>query len=160
MQYYFCYTYSKVVKAMEKLVILSIQSYYANQIFSSTKFFEFRKRPLKESILNKDIYIYSAKDDKAIIGTLKVSSVLVGNMDEILKETGYDTRNDKDEIINYFKDAKTCYALKLYDVKKFKKPISLNELKVIKNNITMPQFYKYIYEGNPLYDYIIKKSKD
>lgn len=145
---------------MEKLVILSIQSYYANQIFSGSKFFEFRKKPLKESLLNKDIFIYSAKDDKAIIGTIKVSSILQGNIDEILKETGYDKRNDKDEIIKYFKNSKNCYALQLFDVKRFKNPISLAELKSIKNNITMPQYYKYIYEDNPLYDYVIKKSKD
>ena len=34
----------------EKIRIMSIISYYANQIFKETKKYEFRKSPLKESI--------------------------------------------------------------------------------------------------------------
>lgn len=145
---------------MKKIVLLSIQSKYANQIFNGTKVFEFRKKPLKADLLKQDIFIYSAKDDKAIIGSFKVSNILEGKIDEIIKDTKYDQRKDKDEIIKYFANSKKCYALRLYDIKSFKNPITLEELKSIQNNITMPQYYKYIYEDNPLYDYILKKSKD
>ena len=47
---------------MEKnrLIVISIMSYYARQIFAETKKYEFRKSPLKDDDLNKKIYVYSA----------------------------------------------------------------------------------------------------
>lgn len=70
----------------DKIRIMSILSYYARQIFNGTKKYEFRKSPLKDSDLNKKIYIYSAKGDKAIIGYLKVKNILQGTTEEILKK--------------------------------------------------------------------------
>lgn len=143
----------------EKIRIMSIISYYANQIFKETKKYEFRKSPLKESDLNKKIYIYSAKGEKAIIGYLKVKKVLLGTTEEILKKTGYDKRNDKQEIIDYFgKNNKKCYALELYEVTRLKEKIPLQELRKIDSNIKMPQYLKYIYPNHPIYNRI-KKSK-
>ncbi len=46
--------------------------------------------PLRNELLNKKIYVYSAKEDKAIIGYFKVNDILNGNMDKILSATGYD----------------------------------------------------------------------
>lgn len=45
--------------------------YYARQIFDETKLYEFRKTPLRDELLNKKIYAYSAKEDKAIIRYFK-----------------------------------------------------------------------------------------
>ena len=46
--------------------------------------------PLRDELLNKKIYVYSTKEDKAIIGYFKVNDILKGNTDEILSATGYD----------------------------------------------------------------------
>ena len=51
-----------------RIAIISIMTYYARQIFDETKLYEFRKSPLRDELLNKKIYVYSAKEDKAIIG--------------------------------------------------------------------------------------------
>lgn len=127
------------------VIVISIMSYYAKQIFDGTKKFEFRKSPIQKEFLNKTIYVYSAKDDKAIIGTMKVSDNLCGNVNEILKQTGYDTRCDKQEIISYFGvNNQRCFALKLYDVKPFEKPLSLKYLRSIDPNINLPQYYQKI----------------
>lgn len=128
-----------------EILIISIHSYYANQIFNGTKKFEFRKSPLKPYHLNKKFYVYSAKEDKAIIGTFRVSEILQGNTSEILKRTGYDIRKDKNEIVAYFgANNPNCFALKLYDIKKFKNPLSLSELRKIDSNIKLPQYYDII----------------
>ena len=87
-----------------KIILISIMSYYARQIFNGVKKFEFRKSPLKQEDLNKTIFVYSAKEDKAIIGSFVVNKVHKGNLEEILKITGYDNRNDKQEIIDYFRN--------------------------------------------------------
>lgn len=138
---------------------MSILSYYARQIFNGTKDFEFRKSPLKQTDLNKDIFIYSAKDDKSIIGTLKVSEILCGNTKEILQKTGYDKRSDGYEIVSYFgKNNQKCFALKIYDTKIFNTPISLAELRKTNPNVHLPQYYTYINETNSIYK-LLKNAK-
>ena len=85
-----------------KIIIMSIMSYYARQIFEETKPYEFRKSPLRYQDLDEKIYVYSAKEDKAIVGYMKVSDILKGNTNEILKLTGYDKRPDGHEIVDYY----------------------------------------------------------
>ena len=89
-------------KERKRIAIISIMTYYAKQIFDETKLYEFRKSPLKKELLDKKIYVYSAKEDKAIIGYFKVSDILNGNTSKILELTGYDKRKDGTEIVDYF----------------------------------------------------------
>ena len=140
---------------MNKIILISITTFYARQIFDKTKVYEFRKSPLNKELLNEKIYVYSAKKDKAIIGYFRVSNILCGNINEILKYTVYDLREDGKEIIDYFGENNTkCYALHIYDVNKFKKPLTLDYMKSVFKNISMPQYIKYIKESNPLYNII------
>lgn len=142
-------------KQRKRIAIISIMTYYARQIFDGTKLYEFRKSPLKNDILNKKIYVYSAKGDKAIIGYIKVSDILNGNTDEILKATGYDKRSDGHEIVEYYgKNNPNCFALQLYDVTEFEEYLSLKDIRSISRNVDMPQYIKFIYENDPLYDAI------
>lgn len=73
-------------QSKDKIIVISIMSYYARQIFAETKGYEFRKSPLKDCDLNQKIYVYSAKEDKAIIGYMKVSDIIKGNTNQILKQ--------------------------------------------------------------------------
>ena len=125
-----------------RIAIISIMTYYARQIFDETKLYEFRKSPLRDELLNKKIYVYSAKEDKAIIGYFKVSDILNGNTDEILRATGYDKRHPN------------CYALHLYDVTEFEEYLSLRDMRSISKNADMPQYIKFIYDNDPLYEVI------
>ena len=139
----------------KRIAIISIMTYYARQIFDETKLYEFRKSPLKNELLNKKIYVYSAKQDKAIIGYFKVSDILNGNTNEILSATGYDKRSDGCEIVEYYgKNNPNCYALQLYDVTEFKEYLSLKDMRSISKNVDMPQYIKFIYENDPLYNVI------
>ena len=139
----------------KRIAIISIMTYYARQIFDETKLYEFRKSPLKNELLNKKIYVYSAKEDKAIIGYFKDSDILNGNTNEILKATGYDKRDDGHEIVEYYgKNNPNCFALQLYDVTEFGEYLSLRDMRSISRNADMPQYIKYIYENDPLYGVI------
>jgi len=138
-----------------RIAIISIATYYARQIFNETKLYEFRKSPLRDELLNKKIYVYSAKEDKAIIGYFKVSDILNGNTDEILRATGYDKRQDGHEIVEYYgKNNPNCFALHLYDVTEFEEYLSLRDMRSISKNADMPQYIKFIYDNDPLYDVI------
>ena len=130
-------------------------TYYARQIFDETKLYEFRKSPLRDALLNKKICVYSVKEDKAIIGYFKVSDILNGNTDEILRATRYDKRCDGHEIVEYYwKNNQNCYALHLYDVSKFEDYLSLRDIRNISKNADMPQYIKFIYDNDPLYEVI------
>lgn len=143
-----------------KIAIISIMTYYARQIFDETKLYEFRKSPLRNEVLNKKIYVYSAKEDKAIIGYFKVSDILKGNTNEILRATGYDKRSDGHEIVEYYgKNNPNCFALQLYDVTEFEEYLSLKDMRSISNNADMPQYIKFIYENDPLYGVIKEWDK-
>lgn len=147
-------------QSKDKIIVISIMSYYARQIFAETKGYEFRKSPLKDCDLNQKIYVYSAKEDKAIIGYMKVSDVIKGNTNQILKATGYDIRPDKQEIVDYYgENFQRCCALKLYDVTEFDEYLTLKDMRKINPNIQLPQYYSYIYEGNPLYQVIKEWDK-
>lgn len=139
----------------KRIAIISIMTYYARQIFDEVKPYEFRKSPIKKELLDKKIYVYSAKEDKAIIGYFKVSDILNGNTDEILRATGYDKRSDGHEIVEYYgKNNQNCFALQLYDVTEFGEYLSLKDMRSISRNADMPQYIKFIYENDPLYDVI------
>jgi len=139
----------------KRIALISIMTYYARQIFDETKLYEFRKSPLKNDLLNHKIYVYSAKEDKAIIGYFKVSDILKGDTNEILAMTGYDKRPDGNEIIDYFGlNNQNCYALHLYDITEFEEYLSLKDMRSISKNVDMPQYVKYIYENDPLYSLI------
>ena len=140
----------------ERLTLISIMTYYADQIFNKTKQFEFRKSPLKESDLNKPIYVYSAKGHKAIIGTMEVSKIHKGSVEEILKITGYDKRLDGKEIVDYFAGKDVAYALEISNVKKFSKPLTLKEMRKVDPHLQLPQYYTYIKRTSPLYEQIKK----
>ena len=62
---------------MEKneLLLMSIKTKYAAQIFDGTKEYEFRKKSIGEKNCYKKIYIYSSEKEKAIIGYIIVDKI-------------------------------------------------------------------------------------
>ncbi len=139
---------------MNNLVLMSIQTKYANEIFSGRKKYEYRKSSIGENNLNKKIYIYSAKVDKKIIGYIIIDKVLKGTIDEIIEKTNPKEAN----IREYFSNAKLAYALHIKSFHKFESPIGLKELKKIDKNIMLPQYYKYIKENNKIYTLLKERT--
>ncbi len=121
---------------MNEPLLMSIKTKYANQIFEKTKIYEFRRKSIGDKNCNKKIYIYSSEKDKAIIGYIIVDKILKDNLDNILKLTN--NVNNKD-IIKYFDNCDTCYALHISETYKFSSPIKLKDIKFV-----VPQFYRYI----------------
>lgn len=138
---------------MNNLLLMSIKTKYANEIFNGTKKYEYRRSSINEKNLNKKIIIYSAGLDKAIIGYMIIDKIIKGNINYIIKET-----NPKESNINdYFKNAKICYAMHIKEYHRFNNPITLNEMRKIDINILIPQYYRYIKEKEPLYKEINKR---
>lgn len=143
----------------DSIILISIMTYYAKQIFEGTKLYEFRKSPLRNSDLNKQIFVYSAKGDKSVIGSFKVKQVLHGDVNKIMKLTGYDKRKDGVEILEYFGNNPNCYALELYDVQSFSKPLTLKEMRRVCPKIQLPQYYTYIKPSSPIFNKLLLLNK-
>jgi len=140
---------------MEKLILMSIKTKYANQIFNGTKIYEYRRRSIGEKNLGKKIFIYSSEEEKAIVGYIVVGDIIEGTSDWVLEQT--ENKNNKD-IINYFKDCKKCYALKISETVKFENSISLASIRKIQGKFVIPQYYNYIYKTEKIYK-ILKEYK-
>ena len=81
---------------MEQLILISIKTKYANQIFNGTKLYEYRRKSIGEKNCNKKIFVYSSEEEKAIVGYIVVDKILEGNINYILEET-----NNKNKTYNY-----------------------------------------------------------
>lgn len=140
---------------MNELMLISIKTKYANQIFEGTKKYEYRRKSIGEKNCNKKIYVYSSEKDKAIIGYIIVDKIIEGNADYVLKNT--DNENNSD-LLAYFEGNDKCYALQIKSAYKFKTPIYLNEIKSEDKNFVVPQFYRYIKENEYIYKKLTKKE--
>ena len=136
---------------MEKneLLLMSIKTKYAAQIFDGTKEYEFRKKSIGEKNCYKKIYIYSSEKEKAIVGYMIVDKILSGNLEKIQALTN--SFNNKG-MENYFNGCEECYALHISEYHKFIKPIKLADIKNQYKKFVVPQFYRYIKEEEPIYD--------
>lgn len=133
---------------MEKLIIMSIKTKYANQIFDKTKVYEYRRRSIGEKNLNKKIYIYSSEQEKAIVGYIIVDKIIEGPAKYVLEVTESIRKKD---IINYFEGCNKCYALKIKEAVRFNRTINLKEIRKIQEKFVIPQYYRYINENEPIY---------
>lgn len=139
---------------MNNLILMSIKTKYADEIFNGNKKYEYRKSSIDENNLNKKIFIYSAGISKSIIGYLTIDNILVGNIDYIVEKTKPNESNIKE----YFKNSKNCYALHINKVHRFSNPITLKELKKLDQNFAIPQYYRYIKPGNKIYNLLITNN--
>lgn len=140
---------------MEKLILMSIKTKYANQIFNGTKKYEYRRRTIGEKNLGKKIYIYSSEIEKAIVGYIIVNKIIEGTSNYVLEETKNENNQD---IIKYFKDCSKCYALKILKAVKFVTPITIADIRKKQDKFVIPQYYRYIYQEEKIYE-ILKDYK-
>ena len=52
------------------------------------------------------------------------------------------------------KNNPNCFALHLYDVTEFEEYLTLRDMRSISKNADMPQYIKFIYDNDPLYEVI------
>ena len=112
-----------------KMVVMAIKPKYARLIYSGKKVWEFRKAPPP---LMTEILIYESAPVSAITGSLIFSSKVEGwasDVIEMVKMNKAFTCNlcgiGVDELIAYAGEGKKLAALRVFDPKRFDKPIPL-----------------------------------
>lgn len=131
-----------------ELLLMSIKTKYAKEIFDGTKRYEFRRKSIGDNNCHKRIYIYSSGEEKAIIGYMVVDGIISGSLEDILVET---KTPNSEEMIDYYRGVSVCYALHIGEYHKFIKPIKLTDIKEIDREFVAPQFYRYIKADEVLY---------
>ena len=132
---------------MEDLVLISIKTKYANQIFAGTKIFEYRRKSIGVKNCNRKIFVYSSEEERAIVGFIIVDKILEGIAEEILEKT-----DNNPIILNYFEVCEKCYALHIAEAHKFAEPILLKDIKEKYDKFTVPQFYRYVRPTEEIYN--------
>ena len=130
------------------MLLMSIKTKYAKEIFNGTKKYEFRRKSIGLKNINEKIYIYSSKEEKAIVGYIIVDEILEGDLDYISKKT----KCVKSSTKAYFEGLDKCYALHIKEYHKID-PIKLEN---IKDKCVIPQFYRYIKPDEFIYSKLKK----
>ncbi len=131
-------------------ILMSIKPKFSRQIFSGTKKYELRKTPLKNKVDNL-VVVYESAPTKAIVGSFKIRTVLKRTPMEIWNSFKHDIGILEEEFFQYFRRREWAFAIKVSNPKKFKKQISLQELRELDELWRPPQSFCYIKEDSEMY---------
>lgn len=121
-------------------IVLPINPYYVELIMNGTKRYEFRKsmcgRPVDE------IIIYATAPVSAVVGSVKVESIIKAPLNKVWEETKDYSGITKKFFRTYYNSLENAVAYKLGDVMKYPKPIALKEVGIKQ----VPRSHVYINE--------------
>lgn len=124
------------------IIVISIKPKWVKEILSGKKDIELRKSFSKELQTNFTAVIYASSPVSAIIGTLKIKSVEVGEVESLWSSLGVRTGATKLEFFDYFNHKKFGVALSISEPKS-SEHISLCDLR--KNcNFFPPVSWRYL----------------
>lgn len=120
-------------------ILLPIHHEYVEKIFSGEKVYEFRKQI--PSCLVDCIWFYETKPMGKIVGEAKVTRILTGRPEKLWKETKDRAGISKEFYDTYFRGKKRAYAYELAEVKRYEKPVTLEERGIL----SVPQSYRVVH---------------
>lgn len=123
-------------------VLLSIKPEYAEKILLGEKRFEFRKSIFKNRDV-KTVLIYATMPVGKVVGEFDFDEVLSDSPSAIWNETKKYSGITRNFFNSYFDGRKTAHAIKVREVRRYDKPLLLQE--VIPGG-TAPQSYRYVDE--------------
>lgn len=121
-------------------ILISIKPNYADKILNGKKHFEYRKTIFKKTDIKK-VLIYATAPVGKIIGEFEIDQIISNSPNQVWEETKHYSGISEDFFNEYFKGRSVAHAIKIANVKAYKTPISLNELK---EGLKAPQSFVYI----------------
>lgn len=109
-------------------VLLSIKPEHADAILDGEKQWEYRKvAPSRGPPLR--LVLYASAPVQAAVGVAWSYTVLERPIPVLIEETVRFTPHDRDEVLDYFGDAETGYAIRIGSYRRFDKPVPRDTLK-------------------------------
>ena len=119
-------------------VMLSIKPKYASAIIRGEKKFEYRRNKFSKHF--DTVIMYVTSPVKKVIAEFDVERVITNTPINIWNETFDFAGIDRDSFFNYFKGKDIGYAIKIGEIRKYKKPLNLED----EYGIKPPQSFAYI----------------
>jgi len=141
-----------------KVYLMSIRPKFAYQIFTGKKKFELRRSIGVEIEPGSKIILYVSGKVKAILGEFTVGRIIEGSAETVwktIKQFG-DVGIDADDW-PYIKGARRALAIEVVNPIVYNRPIRLDEIRRVIPGFMPPLSYRVLYEGEPLYELLIKK---
>ena len=90
--------------------------------------------------------MYSAGEDRAVIGEFTVGRVLATDIDTLMKETGHaDDPKAVAWFTRYYRDARLCKAMEAKEPVLYGEPITLEVLRSYSSSFRPPQNFIYLH---------------
>lgn len=124
-------------------ILLSVRPKFARQIFEGNKTTELRRvRP--DVVAGQRVLIYSSSPTRALLGTAvvhRIEAAAPGKLWDRVRDTAGISRT---EYRSYFEGADVAVAISLRDVRAFKRPLTLSELRAKWPWFRPPQSYCFV----------------
>ena len=120
-------------------VLLSIKPEFAEKIFDGTKRYEFRRSIFKEENIKK-VIVYASSPLQQVIGEFEIDDIFSLHPEALWKKTKRHSGISEEHFFNYFYNKEIGHAIKIKNVKKYRRPLSLRE----NFNTIPPQSFSYI----------------
>ncbi len=124
-------------------LLLSIQSKYAEKIFSGKKRVELRRvRPRLER--GDVVFVYVPSPQKALVGAFEVKRVIEGIPQHFWTDVKQDAGMTLEEFQKYYAGRSLGFAIFLSKTWTFSRPVNLDSLKRMWPEFQAPQGYRYL----------------
>ena len=118
--------------------LLSIKPEFVSKIFEGKKRFEYRRSIFKRPV--NLVVVYASSPVCKVVGEFEVVELISDDIDELWRKTKKQAGISKDYFYSYFWDKAEGHAIKIGDIKKYKRPLPLKE----SFGVAPPQSYLYL----------------
>jgi predicted transcriptional regulator len=125
-------------------VLLAIKPEFAERILDGSKKFEFRKTIFKSENI-KVVLIYASSPVQKVVGEFEIEKVIVSEPEILWRKTKKYSGITKEYFDSYFTDKEKGFAIKIKNLKKYRKPKCL---KADYNISSPPQSFLYLSKQN------------
>ncbi|UXD21543.1 DNA-binding protein [Ignicoccus pacificus DSM 13166] len=146
------------------VMLLSIKPKYAQRILSGYKKFELRTWIGLDFYPGMLVVMYVSGNVKSIVGEFRVGKVYKGRPEyvwgRLIEEGGEERTGVGDEDYLYIARARKAMAIEVLEPKKYKRPVKLEELRLIIPGWLPPMSHAFMGPGDPLWEMVIKKLRE
>jgi predicted transcriptional regulator len=112
---------------MQTKVLLSIKPHYAEQIFSGSKRYEFRRVVFRSESVTK-IVVYASSPVQRVIGEFRVDEILAFQKEELWRKTKRHGGINKQCFDSYFSGRDMAYAIRVSSPRRYANPVRISDL--------------------------------
>ena len=139
---------------MKDLMFISIKPKYLELILEGSKTIELRKcKP--SSFFDSYIILYATNPEKKVVGICELVEIIETTPEEMWISHSDQLGINKNEFFTYYSGSNTAIGLKIKNVIRIDKYLSLETIKNIEPSFSPPQTYKYI-----PFTFILRNFKD